>query len=393
MGKKRKRTNKRGGMSNLQISLDNVEAAFREGKKMGLTVVKETFREESYSSYEKTVKTMIRDLSKLPGVDEKRVLPKYMNGETWDRYFDHLEERYANGTLAASTISKRVHALEAFRQMVNGTNVCGKDSKIRVGDKYERLEGLKDRGVLRSKDNITAMKPSHDQVSLVHSNINTRTKNGQMALIVNQFQYGTGGRIKSVFKLEVRDIDFEKGRITFRNDKNNHTRVVPMTSGARDILKSAIAGKSAGSKVFGMKREDGREMAIGLKVKTIQTYTNAAAKRAGIYRDDRRYTTHSNRKGYAQNLYDSTRNMTKKELDKLIGDYTKSQGSNREQVVQRMKNELDRINTYRIKNGMDKKPFSQEQLRRMLVSLHLGHSRLDVVLSYISPDPLTRSRA
>jgi hypothetical protein len=51
-----------------------------------------------------------------------------------------------------------------------------------------------------------------------------------------------------------------------------------------------------------------------------------------------------------------------------------------------MKKELDRINTYRRKNGKELKGFTHEHFRRMLVTLNLGDSRCDIVRSYIIPD-------
>lgn len=39
-------------------------------------------------------------------------------------------------------------------------------------------------------------------------------------------------------------------------------------------------------------------------------------------------------------------------------------------------------------NGLEKKGLSHEHLRRLFVSLHLGHSRIDVVTrNNIIPDP------
>jgi integrase len=378
---------KRGNMNNLEIALDNVLAAFREGKKAGITVGKEVWRNSSYETYHKEMVTMLRDLAEIQGIDSKRILPKYMNGSTWDQYFEHLTKRYEQGNLSAGTIQKRVHALEAFRKMVNNTQVCGKNTKVRVGDKEERLDYLKNRGVVRSKDEITAIKPSIEEMNAVHSHINTSTENGKTSLIINKLQVECGGRIKSIFKLEVRDINFKKGTITFRNDKNNFTRTVSMTEEARSFLTVACAGKSPGSLIFTLKDKNANDMNLKNSVKTVQKYTNAASKKAGVNHEKRRYTTHSNRKRYAQNLYNSTRYMTNKDLRKAIGSYVKNQGANREKLVTRMKAELERVNHYRKLKKLDKKGFSHEQLRRMYVSLHLGHSRCDVVVrSYINTD-------
>lgn len=374
-------------MSNLDIALDNVDAAFREGIKAGITVKKEgEYRHSTAESYKSAVKTMIRDLARDIGEDSKRLLPKYMNGKTWDGYFEKLADRYEQGTLSSGEIQKRVHGLEAFRTMVKKTNVLGKNQTIRVGDKEERLDYLKERGVVRSLDEVKAIKPSNLETNLVHSNINTSTLSGKIALDINKLQTFSGARIKSTFKLEVRDINFSKMTITFRNDKNNFTRTVPMTKQAKEILTPYCSGKSAGSPVFTLKNQKGNDMSIKNSVKTVQKYTNDAAKKAGVNRENRRYTTHSNRKNYAQNLYNSTRFMSKSDLKKAISKYVNLQGSNKDQIRTRIKTELERINAYRKSKGMMKNGFSHEHLRRLYVSLHLGHSRTDIILRYVKPD-------
>ncbi|MDM5220811.1 tyrosine-type recombinase/integrase [Peribacillus sp. NJ11] len=392
MSKKKKQNtgNKRSQMSNLEIAIQNVEAAFREGEKAGITVKKAKWRKTTYADYKDSVITMLNDIARLEGSDFKRLLPKFMNGTTWDKYFEVLSNRYEEDKLSAGQIQRRVNALEAFRVMVRETNVLGKGTTIRVGNKVERLDYLKLRGVYRSKDEITAIKPSNDEINAVHSNINTKTKKGKISLAINELQVEIGGRIKSIFKLEVRDIDFNKKTITFRNDKNNFTRTVPMTVAAEKILLNACHEKKPGSPVFTMVDSKGNDMSLEKSVKTVQRYTNVAAKRTGVNRENRRFTTHSNRKKYAQNMYDKTHFKSKQQLKKEIGKYVRNQGSNQQILVERMKKELERINVYRKMNGKDLKGFSHEHLRLMLVSLHLGHSRCDVVLSYITPDPIRK---
>lgn len=389
--KKKSKAQYKNTKTNLQIALENVDAAFREGKKLGIGIKKDNLRNSTYEAYKDSMVTMLNDLAKIHGQDFKRLLPAFMNGETWDKYFEDLTDRYRDGTLSAGQIQRRVHGLELFRKIVNTTTVCGEDTKIRVGNKIERLDYLKFHGVVRSKDEITAMKATNKEMDLVQSHINTKTKSGKTALLVNQVQTECGGRIKSIFKLEVQDINFRNKTITFRNDKNNFTRTVPMTVAAEKILSDACFGKKPGSPVFTITDADGNDMKIEKAVKTVQRYTNNAAKKSGINRDDRRFTTHSNRKGYAQGLYNSTRYMTKQQLKKEIGKYVRNQGSNQAIIVERMKKELDRINYYRKKNGKEVQGFSHEHLRRMLVSLHLGHSRIDIVgRSYIVPDKIRK---
>ncbi|QSB50613.1 site-specific integrase [Parageobacillus toebii] len=382
MGKKRSK------MNNLEIAHQNIEAAFREAEKMGLTVKKENYQESCYETYKKAVKTMINDLAELEGIHSKRILPKYFNAETWDKYFDYLIEQYEKGNIAASTIQQRVHALEAFKHFVNHTNVLGKDTKIRIGNIEERLEYLKERGVYRTQDEVTAMKPTKEIVERVHSHIDRSTHNGNTAYLINKLQVETGGRIRAMLKLEVKDVNFEKNTITFRCDKNNFTRTVPLTETARNILRPLCEGKKPGRKIFTIKDRNGNDKKLSEAVKTVQRITREAAEKAGAYQKDNRFTTHSNRKRYAQNLYDQTRFWSKSKLKREIQNYIRMQGSNEENIKKRIKNELHRINRYRKIKKKPIKGFSHEHLRRMYVALHLGHSRCDIVLRYIKPDPV-----
>ncbi|MFC4182433.1 site-specific integrase [Saccharococcus thermophilus] len=383
MGKK-----KRSQMNNLEIALDNISAAFREGKKAGITVEKDNWRDDTYKTYESEVKTMFRELAKMIGENDKRILPKYTNAETWDRYFEHLAKKYEQGEITADTVQKRVHALEAFRHMVKYTNVLGKDTTIRVGDKEERLEYLKERGVCRSKDEVTSIKPTREVVEKVHSHIDRSTHNGNTAYLINKLQVETGGRIRAMLKLEVKDVNFEKNTITFRCDKNNFTRTIPLTEKARNILRPLCEGKKPGQKIFTIKNQKGKDKKLKEAVKTVERLTREAAKKAGVYEKNKRFTTHSNRKRYAQNLYEQTRSWSKSKLKREIRNYIQMQGSNEESIKQRIRNELYRINRYRKMKKKEIKGFSHEHLRRMYVALHLGHSRCDIVLRYIKPDPV-----
>lgn len=384
--KEREKKQAERSKSVLELALEKVGLVFKTAEMQEIGIKKKKLRKSTYKSYKDSVVTMLNDISKMEGSNYKRLCPTYMNGKMWDKYFDHLVERYEEGTLSAGQIQRRIHALELFRKTINETDLFGKETTIRIGNKEERLDYLKFRGVLRSQDEITAIKPTKSDITAVQLHFNKSTRNGQISLIINQFQEECGGRIKSIFKLLVEDIDFEKKKVTFRNDKNNFTRTVPMTVGAEKILREACFGKKPGSPVFTLQHKNGNDMNLENAVKTVQNYTNKAAKKAGISFYKRRFTTHSNRKYYAQKLYDSTRFTSTNQIRKMIGQYVKAQGSNEEIIIERMKKELDRINYYRKTHNLPKRGFTHEQYRKMYVSLHLGHSRISVLNHYIVPN-------
>ncbi|HGI1702962.1 TPA: hypothetical protein ACJQG5_001746, partial [Streptococcus pyogenes] len=97
-----------------------------------------------------------------------------------DKYIDHLVDRYERGDIAGSSVQKAVHAIEKARVIVKETKCLGKkDGKpitIRTGLKDERLEMLLEKGVTKSKNEISACKSTLSQGDLVRSHLNDNLK-------------------------------------------------------------------------------------------------------------------------------------------------------------------------------------------------------------------------
>ncbi|MEH7119509.1 hypothetical protein V7128_19140 [Neobacillus vireti] len=126
--------------------------------------------------------------------------------------------------------------------------------------------------------------------------------------------------------------------------------------------------------------------------KYVQNIIRSVSTISGLRENNKRYTSHSTRRLFAQKLYDSTRYVSKKNLQKMIGEYINKQGSNKEGIINRIASEKNRLNYYRIKQGKEKVDFTWEQLRRLYVSLHLGHSRIDHIKRYINYDVPTKKK-
>ncbi len=364
---------------------------FERGRKTGLVTDKNT-------TYQGEVKRMANWIEQNYGPKEAN--PNHWRAWMIDKYIDHLVDRYEKGDYAGASVQKAVHAIEKARLIVKETKCLGKKNgkpiTIRTGLKDERLEMLLEKGVTRSKNDISARKSTMSQADLVRSHLddnlkfacevgkNTNvTRNAENISNVVHFQQLLGSRITAAMKLKVEDIDFEKGFLTFHKDKNNFTRRVKMSEEAKTFLKGVIDGKSPGALVFEFRKKNGDTMSPKGASSLVQEQVKNAAMAAGLYTKESRYTTHSFRKAYAQNIYDSTRNMSKSQIRDLIAEHLAAQGSNKLQIKRRLKNEMKRIN----KNNTFKNNFSHEQYRRLYCSLCLGHSRIDVVARhYIVPD-------
>ncbi|MDA2599437.1 site-specific integrase [Bacillus cereus group sp. Bc061] len=368
-----------------------IEKIFERGRQEGLVTNRN-------KTYQEAVNRMAKWFEENYG--PKKANPNHWRGWMVDAYVDHLVDRYEKGDFAGSSIQKVVHSIEKARVIVKETKCLGKkDGKpvtIRTGLKDERLEMLLEKGVTRSKNDISARKSTMPQADLVRSHLNDNlqfacetgkntnvTRNAENISNVVHFQQLLGSRITAAMKLKVEDIDFQKGFLTFHKDKNNFTRRVKLSEEAKTFLKGVIDGKSPGALVFEFRKKNGDTMSPKGASSLVQEQVKNAAMAAGLYTKESRYTTHSFRKAYAQNIYDSTRNMSKSQIRDLIAEHLAAQGSNKLQIKRRLKNEMKRIN----KNNTFKNNFSHEQYRRLYCSLCLGHSRIDVVARhYITPD-------
>ncbi|WP_198162989.1 tyrosine-type recombinase/integrase [Sphingobium sp. TCM1] len=372
-----------------------IEKIFERGRQKGLVTNKNR-------TYQEAVNRMANWFEKTYG--PKQANPNHWRAHMVDKYIDHLVDRYDRGDIAGSSVQKAVHAIEKARVIVKETKCLGKkDGKpitIRTGLKDERLEMLLEKGVTKSKNEISARKSTLAQGDLVRSHLDDNlkfacetgkdtniTRNSENIANVVHFQQLLGSRITAAMKLKVEDINFEKGYLTFHKDKNNFTRRVKMSDEAREFLKGVIKGKNPSTPVFEFRDKKGDTMSPKKANSIVQEQVKNAATAAGLYTKESRYTTHSFRKAYAQGVYDSTRNMSKSEIKKLIAEHLSAQGSNKSQIKKRLKNEMKRIN----KNNKYKNNFSHEQYRRLYISLLLGHSRIDVVARhYIKPDKPAR---
>lgn len=346
------------------------------------------------TSYQDAVIRMTKWIAEEYG--EKAAQPTHWKGKVIDSYFSHLMDRYEQGDIAASSLHKAVHAVEKARVIVKETACFGKGNIIRTGLKKERLEEMRERGVVRSKHDITARKATHEEAVSVQNalreslaegkmigDMSHGVRNSEVVQNVAAFQQLVGARISSVFRLKASDVDLEKGIVTFNKDKNNFTRRVRLSPQAVDFLRPLVEGKKEGAPIFEMKDEMGKTLSVEQSSKIMQKEIKLAAERSELYEKDNRFNTHSFRKAYAQDLYDRLKDKSKSELKRYIADHLQIQGANKEQIVRRLRNEMVRIN----KNNRFKKNFSHEQLRRIVVSLALGHSRVDVVArNYIVTD-------
>ena len=69
-----------------------------------------------------------------------------------------------------------------------------------------------------------------------------------------KFAYMTGVRVNTLERLEVRQLDFQRGEILVFKDKGSRSRVLPMDEQTAKLLREQIKGKNPQDKVFGVKK-------------------------------------------------------------------------------------------------------------------------------------------
>lgn len=70
-----------------------------------------------------------------------------------------------------------------------------------------------------------------------------------------KFAYMTGVRVNTLERLEVRQLDFQKGEILVFKDKGARSRILPMDEQTAKLLRECIKGKNPQDKVFGVKKD------------------------------------------------------------------------------------------------------------------------------------------
>lgn len=347
--------------------------------------------------------------------DEKYYNPKFWKGGWFDEYLSEMVDRYHADELSASYIERTVHAAHKVNEILKEDKFMGKGlEKIRFGlkgsveDGVGQLNMLHDEGVIDSKDNVTSIKPKGGEFEKIKDAIPKSNRNYETIINLLESQLKTGGRIKAELSLKVGDIDYEKNLKKYIKDKNKFNRNTPINSKDIEFFKNLEKdkdgeNKKVGSPLFPIFDKKGKQMSVEDASKYVQEVLHRAAEASGInqvgtiYKKTRdgdiravevtmRFTTHSLRRQYGQREYDMTRYWSRERIDKETAEYLNNQGSNKEKIIKRIEKEKERLNYYNIKHGKPRADLSWENARRLLVSLKLGHSRIDIVSRYVEVD-------
>ncbi|MFC5602444.1 hypothetical protein [Sporosarcina koreensis] len=342
--------------------------------------------------------------------NEKYYNPKFWKGSWMDEYVEESIDRYHADELSATRIEGMIHAVHAFASAVKEFKTFGKGTKkVRVGlkggvkQKEGQLNRLHEEGVIDSKDHVTSMKPKGDELERVKAAIPNTVRNYDSIIKALDSQSHTGGRIKAELRLRVGDIDYVNKTKKYKKDKHGFNRRVQIKDEFLDFYREMERGKPKGAPLYPFFDRQGKQMDDDSASRHAQEILKIAVDKAGVNyekviekqnRDgskrevtvEMRFTSHSNRRGFAQGEYDKTRYWKKSKIIEAIGEYLNLQGSNKEKIIARIDNERDRLNYRNIKYRKPKRDFTWEQLRMLYVALQLGHSRIDIGKRYVDTD-------
>lgn len=342
-----------------------------------------TFRKETNKTYRSHVKTFVNWAYEQYGVFQPRYFkPSYFEEfirEKVDACVHPDAYRMITGKEPPSVSSIRVyiHAVSKYQHALRYQS--GLRARLINVDKC--LGVLKGNGLERKlEDGRKGLKITPQQAKSVEEAMSQmKTKYGPEMGKVLEFQRETGARITSALDIRVKDINFDKGTVTFIKDKGNKTRTVQVLHpNYLEKLREMVDGKKAGRQVFEFRYQigttKGQLKPLESTRKEIEREYNKIAKKFGINTEKQSANTHSQRKVYAQTSYTTYATWSYSRLEReLIRRVHLDKTGRTKKRVQALVKEMR-------KNG---KKLSKEQLARLLASMDLGHNRLDVMKFYI----------
>lgn len=393
--------------SNNQSRIDKV---FEWAKKEGVIWTtsksnKERNADSSYKTYANIMKTYEKYLKEKVGLkDITRAKPKHAVEFMQDQINIYKNEEKGS----AYTMRQFPHALHALQMSARES---GAYKGLKLGSKSDLLQLLNDNKIYRKSEASKALKANSSDYQKVHAEI-LKSKSPQSKTIadIHQTQRYIGCRIHEAVKIKKQDVEFHKdGTATvYIKGKGGHDRWVCVKHKETiDLLKENTCDKKDGAFIFQVKNRRGNDKAKASAQKNCQDVIRAAAERAGVDREGKKYVTHSGRKVFAQdqmNIYArKSYKQLEKELQQRIKKYPLDK-NNRNKLEKKVRDELNEFRKKIDQKGMlyskehrDRKraarKFTHKELCQFLVSVDTGHFRCNIMRFYCDYPVLSSSES
>lgn len=359
--------------------LDKIDLVYERVRKQKITFnpdsKKKQLSKSTVNTYRDVVKAYNNYLEKTHGISIDKAKPRHAY-----EYIEKQIESHKEGGASAFTLRRFAHALESFRLSSKETGVF--KHECRVGDKRVILNQLTENKVFRKAVDSKSLKANTRDYEQVHKELESnKSSMREYTRMIHELQKEVGCRIHEAVKMKVQDIDFEARQITIKG-KGGLVRVVRVSNEETMAkLESLCADKGKNSQILIHRNKKGEQISNKELQKRVEKQIRDAAEKAGVDRGDKRYTTHSARKVFAQERIDKyaqlSRTQLKKEIDRrCASDYKLAKM--KERSLNNIRNKI--TDPYK----SSQRQFTDKEMSMWLTSVDLGHGRLDVLRFYCS---------
>ena len=328
-----------------------------------------TFSRETTKNYASIARDFANFVYDKYGISDLSFL-KAIHGQA---FIERAIERFQSGELAAGSPKTYTHALDKLQNMARAQT----GSRIRVINKDAMLARAKEVGAVRRfedghKGRIITWAEAGQMVEILAE---TRSPNHTVFSELARFGMETGARPSSALRLQVRDINVARNAVEFNGDKGGKSRIVmELNPDYVRSLAKMIEGKAPGRQVFEVHRRDGNLHKIEDARRIAENLYARHAEKVGLAGANYQ----SQRKAFANFRYNQYQQTNYKALERDLAQRMKDSP----QLARKM----DRLeNESGARHGAGRH-YSHTQLAKILVSIDLGHERLDVLRFYLAPE-------
>lgn len=310
------------------------------------------------------------------------------------RIIDKMVEEYKAGKTANASFLRGIDdSLHAFKEASKASGVFKRE--LRLGDKKKIQETLNQEKVYRRASDTSVMKATREEIEKVVRELEKSTSPAKdVAIKALKLEFETGRRISAILRSQVGNYDEKSGQyVTYGDKGGKDNESFFLTPGARDILNTVTrkedgSKKSDGDMMFKIKytqhrdpNKIGQDKSVESMRKQVSSLIQSAAKRAGVNREELTFSSHSCRKGFADEratFYITT--MTPEERK----DELERRKNLNENLSKRIDKVLEHIKSkFKIEENAKKREFTNTEIVKLLVSTDINHSRIDVMRYYL----------
>ena len=382
---------------------NKIESVFEWAMKQQITfadtdkkIHKKNNSSTTWKNYTREMKAYENWLIKEKGLkDITRAKPKH-----GIEYMEMLMEKNRNGVRGGSVdkMNAFIHGLHALQSLCRESGVF---RGLKLGNKEDLKQMKNDNGFIRKSDETSCLKANENDFKVFKESLE-RSKSPQKETIITiaQIQRGVGCRISEAIDMKKEDITINKDgtAIVYIKGKGGLERWVEVRDKETvKFLKETTEDKKGGSFVVQIKDRDGNDKTHEKAIAQAMDVMEKAGERAGLERNGAKYTSHSNRKVFAQEQVDKyakmSMNQLERELARRIREFPRTEDG-RNKLKEQKDSELTGIRNkirLEIKGRRTKeeglklrkeREFNHKELVLFLASIDTGHFRVSIMRYY-----------